>query len=455
MVGRFVVFLSLVTALLVFCIAAAAPQAARAQAAGATDAERLRELERRLETSQKLIERLSERIGELERAAAPKSKAETAPPTMAEQAKSIATLQESVEQISSGLSRTVTNTGVPIHGFADAGTAWSSRQDRIRLRGFGVGTLDLYLAPQFGDHVKSLVEIALEYGADGAGEIDAERMQLGYVLDDSMTLWAGRFHTPIGLWNTAYHHGANLQTSIYRPRFIDFEDKEGVLPVHSVGVWGSGKIGLGQEKLSYDAYLANGPTIRHGRLDYNAFSDDNGSKLFGFNLNWDPKATLRGASVGLHAFRTTADTRLATGALHSRTRVRMLGGYLGYDAHGWEGMAEYYRFANSDLGTGTRRSSQAGYLQIGRNYGTLTPYARYERAALDGADNFFVAQRVGRSYTRGSIGARYDLDARAALKVELGVTREDASLLIDETGAAIATGQARYRRLAVQYSIAF
>ncbi len=454
MVGHFSP-LSLIPVLFVVCFSVTLPQPGCAQTRAATDAERLRELERRLDANQKLIEKLSERIAELERAATPMAKSEPATPSMAEQAKSLATLQESVEQISSGLSRTVTNTGVPIHGFADAGSAWSSRQDPVRLRGFGVGTLDLYLTPQFGDHVKSLMEIAFEYGTDGVGEFEAERMQVGYALDDSLTLWAGRFHTPIGVWNTAYHHGANLQTSIYRPRFIDFEDMEGLLPVHSVGVWGSGKTGLSQGKLSYDIYVANGPTVRHSRLDYNAFSDDNSSKLLGFNLGWEPRTVWRGASVGVHGFSSTADTRLATGALHSRTRVRMLGGYLGYDADGWEGMAEYYRFANSDLGTGARHASHAGYLQLGRSYGTLTPYLRYERAALDGADNFFAAQHVGRSYTRGSIGARYDLDAKAALKFELGVTREDAAVLIDETGAAMPVGQARYRRLAVQYSIAF
>jgi hypothetical protein len=29
--------------------------------------------------------------------------------------------------------------------------------------------------------------------------------------------WAGRFHSPYGYWNTAFHHGAQLQTSLLRP----------------------------------------------------------------------------------------------------------------------------------------------------------------------------------------------------------------------------------------------
>lgn len=364
-------------------------------------------------------------------------------------------LRESLEQMSSGLSRSVSHTGVPLHGFADAGAGWSSREDPSRLRGFGVGTLDLYLTPQFGNHVKSLMEIAFYYRTDGTGEVEAERMQVGYALDDSLTVWAGRFHTPIGLWNTAYHHGANLQTSIYRPRFIDFEDRDGLLPTHSIGLWGSGKTDIAAGKIAYDIYLSNGPTVRRGTLDYNAFSDDNGGKLLGFNLTWRPHTALRGASLGVHGFGSTVDTRLASGALHSRTRVRMWGGHFGYDAQSWEALAEVYHFANSDAASGASRTSQAGYVQLGHSFGWLTPYLRHERAALDGADNFFATQRVGRSYARSSIGMRYDLDPKAALKVEFGATREKAATLIDDTGAASAVAPARYRRLAVEYSIAF
>jgi hypothetical protein len=384
-------------------------------------AERLRALEQRQEADRKLIEQLRESLG----------------------------------QMSDGLSRSTTHTGVPIHGFADVGAAWSSRQDPSRLRGFGAGTLDLYLTPQFGDRLKSLIEIALYYHTDGSGEIEAERMQLGYSFDDSLTLWGGRFHAPFGLWNTAYHHGANLQSSIYRPRFIEFEDKDGVLPTHSVGVWGSGKTGLGAGKLNYDIYLTNGPTVRRGTLDYNAFSDDNSGKLLGFNVSWRPATTLQGATFGVHGFGSTVDALLASGVRHSRTRVRMLGGYLGYDAHNWEALAEYYRFANSDVATRIRNTSQAGYVQLGRSFAMLTPYVRHERAALNNADNFFATQRVGVSYSRTSIGARHDIDAKAALKVELGATREAAASLIDANGAAVAVGTARYRRLAIEYSVAF
>ena len=115
----------------------------------------------------------------------------------------LASLTESVNQISKGLSQRSDDTGLPVHGFADVGGAWSRGADPVRLRGFNIGTLDIYLTPQFGDRVKSLVELAFEYEEDGGGEVDLERLQLGYSFSDALTLWAGRFHTPFGLWNTS------------------------------------------------------------------------------------------------------------------------------------------------------------------------------------------------------------------------------------------------------------
>ena len=428
--------------------------AVRAQTEADPQAQRLRTLEQRLDASLKLIERLTERIAELERAAA-QAKPVGAAPAAPEQEKEIAALRENVQKLADGLKRSSSQAGAALHGFADAGAAWSSRDDPARRRGFGVGTLDFYLTPQFGNRVKSLMEIALYYDALGHGEIEAERMQIGYTLDEALTVWAGRFHTPIGMWNTLYHHGANLQTAISRPRFVEFEDREGLVPTHSIGVWGSGKSGLGKGKLTYDVYLSNGPTVRGRTLDYNPFTDDNSGKLLGVNLGYQPNGSLRGLSVGVHGFGSTVDTRLASGALFARTRLRMAGGYLGYDANGWEGLSEYYRFDNTDLASGTRRASNAWFAQLGHTFGSMTPYLRHEKASLDGADNFFITQRGGLSYARSSIGLRYELDANSALKIEFGATSEAAATLIDQNGAPVPMPRVHYRRGAIEYSIAF
>ena len=180
-----------------------------------TEAQRLQALERRLESSAQLIEKLSVRLAELERNTGPQASAAPA----AETTQAIAALQQSVAQLAEGTGAKGRETGLPVHGFADVGAGWSSKNDPSRLRGFNAGTLDLYLTPQFGDRVKSLVELVFEYDSAGGLAVDLERLQLGYTVSDALTVWLGRFHTPFGVWNTWYHHGAGTTTApICRPR---------------------------------------------------------------------------------------------------------------------------------------------------------------------------------------------------------------------------------------------
>src|SRR5258706_9358091 len=442
--------------------------------------DRIKTLEKRLEENAKLIaenarvmQALAARVAELERAAAlakspsetkaasngePKSEAATPAAAAASHThRAIADLQHSVAQISEGLSKRNSNSdnGLPLHGFADVQAGWSSAGDPARLRGFNGGTLDLYLTPQFGDRVKSLIELAVEYEPNGQGFIDMERLQVGYVVSDSLTTWVGRFHTPFGLWNTAFHHGANLQTSITRPRFIDFEDKGGIIPAHSVGAWASGKHPLGQGKLTYDAYLSNGPSIRGRELDFNAFTDDNNGKMVGFNLGYQAHGELSGLSVGVYGFGSQVNSFANSKALIASTRLRMAGMYVGYDESDYEVFGEYYRFANVDDGDAARHRSSAWFMHVGRTFGSLTPYVRLERALLDPGDRYFLALGAGRSYSRTVVGARYTIDARSSLKLELSNTSESPVLQFDENGLVVPYLGGKYRRAGFEYSIAF
>jgi hypothetical protein len=417
--------------------------------------DRIRALEAKLESSLQLIEKLSNRLGELERGGRAPGTPPAAAATASADAQAIATLQSNVAQLSESLSKRSGDTGLPVHGFADVGAAWSSGKDPMKLRGFNGGTLDLYLTPQFGQRVKSLIELAVEYGEDGGVALDMERLQLGYTVNDDLTVWLGRFHTPYGLWNTSFHHGANLQTSVFRPRFIDFEDKGGFVPAHSVGLWFSGKHSLDGGKLTYDAYLSNGPSIRDRTLDFNAFTDNNGNKMLGFNLGFAPRGALAGLTVGVHGFGSQVDTVSGAGATLNSTKLRMMGGYAGYDADDWEVVGEYYRFSNADVATGASHGSNAWFAQVGKTLGALTPFVRFEDASLSTADAYFTSQGSGRSYKRQALGVRYAFDPKSSLKLELSNTREGALTQLDADGSPVAFSAARYRRAAMQYSAAF
>ncbi|VAW65135.1 hypothetical protein MNBD_GAMMA11-2129 [hydrothermal vent metagenome] len=67
-------------------------------------------------------------------------------------------------------------------------------------------------------------------------DVEAERLQLGYEFSGAATGWLGRFHNPLGFWNTQFHHGTYLQTSISRPEIAKLEHNGGLFPSHITGV---------------------------------------------------------------------------------------------------------------------------------------------------------------------------------------------------------------------------
>ena len=408
--------------------------------AAQTEGERIAELEKKLEKSMALIEQLSTRLGQVEGS-------KSSLPAQTATAEKIATQGERIDQLEKTIVQVSENSakrndlGLPLHGFADVGYVHSSN-DPARQGGFALGTLDIYLTPEFGDRVKSIIELAFEYNDEGALATDLERMQFGYTFSDAMTLWVGRFHTPYGNWNTAFHHGPQIQTSVIRPRFIDFEDKGGILPTHAVGLLASGGLRMGDGKLQYDAYLANGNSIKDGVLDFNAVKDDNANKLVGGNLRYEFGGTLEGLTLGAHALSQQVDDKTQI----TSTKSTVYGAFAVLDRGNWEGIGEYYRFRNEDLSgaTGTH-SSWAGFAQVGYTLGGVwTPYVRVEKAVLDQTDNYFAGQTTGLTYQRQALGLRYNLNPLSALKVELNQTTEDQT-----------TGQQTTNEVRLQFAVRF
>ena len=433
-------------AALVIAFGIAAP--ALAQSANADTAQ----LERRLEQSVRMIEALTSRIEQLEKqlavtttkpaavAAAP-APAASAPRDVAARLDEV---EKTVGQLTSSSSRDLRDSGLPLHGFADVGLHASHNPPPGRRDGFAIGSLDFYLTPELGPTVRTLVELNFGVSGNGETEADLERAQIGYVFSDQLTLWLGRFHSPFGYWNMAFHHGAQIQPSVGRPRMLDFEDDGGIMPVHTTGVWGTGSVRMSGGRIVYHLYAGNGTRIANGALDPNPGGDDNGNKVVGFGLGYRFGGALDGLSAGINGLRQTVVAYDAADQALSRTRLVMLGAYAAYDNDGWEAMGEAYRFRNADMsgGSGTHGSS-AGYVHVGHTVGERwVPYYRFEKASLDQADNYFLAQANGRSYTRHVLGLRYNADPRAAVKLELNRTRDE--------GVARALDELR-----LQYAVSF
>lgn len=302
------------------------------------------------------------------------------------------------------------------------------------------------------------MEIALEPGLDAESYgLDVERIQVGYTFSDAFNAWVGRFHTPYGYWNTAYHHGAEIQTSIYKPRFLDWEDHAGFMPSHSVGLWLNGKIPAGDGKVAWDAYIANGSRNLAGSLDMNILRDDNTNLAFGGRAAYQFGGALQGLMVGVHAldeevdgYTTTPPPAMAGASASTASLLRFVGGFAVYENNNIEANAEFYAFSNEDLNSpgSDAHQSSAGFVHVGYYVlPDLIPYARYERTEVDQTDPYFNTQVNGFSYSRYLVGVRYNINARSSVKIEGNRTT------IEDTALAVSAGT--YSELRTQYAIAF
>jgi hypothetical protein len=424
-----------------------------------TDAQRIAELERKLKSALLVIDNLANKVEHLEQhtelPATPNSSnhltnrdpnahiAEVTPAnsvdtnlskTIAEQNTRLDSVQKQVAQ----LNTTASNRIIPfdwLHGFADVGGAYDSSG---HPSGFSVGSLDLYLTPKLGGNVRSLVELVFEYDRSGNLGTDLERTQIGYAFNDQATLWLGRFHTPYGYWQTAYHHGQQIQPSLLRPRFIDFEDKGGILPAHTTGVWGTGGFQLEGGKFVYDIYAGNTPRIvpnnvlgngNLGYLDPNVAGFGNSSLTAGGKLGYViSSGILDGLNVGLHGLRSQVQifnnfNSNPTGPSTGQVDLNMVGGYLYYNNYDWEVISEIYGFMNHDHnGTGSH-NSWAGFVHAGYAIDQWMPYARLERADTNKQDPYFNSMALGYAYSREAVGLRYDVNTQSALKLEFNYTQ--------------------------------
>ena len=99
----------------------------------------------------------------------------------------------------------------------------------------------------------------------------------------------------------------------------------------------------------------------------------------------------------------------------------MGGAYFACDENDWEMIGEYYRFANTDQAGGGSKSSNAWFVQAGKTFNAVTPFVRFEKAAFNPLDNYFLSQASGHSYQRTSLGLRYALCVGPESIVESGV----------------------------------
>ncbi len=269
-------------------------------------------------------------------------------------------------------------------------------------------------------------------------ENELERFQLGWKVTPGTTVWLGRFHTPTSYWNTTYHHGAYLQPSISRPGIADYEDLDGIMPMHLTGVLLEGSRPLFRRRLSYEFALGMGPVLQTKLEPLNLFSPRAQGKLSVAGKlslqSEDNAADEQGLFFGYTEIpvQQTDPERIRqtlAGAFFNReyAQWRFLGELTVVHTSFETAQAQRQIFANAYLHTEYKLNPQ------------WTAYARAEGSSH--GDNAYVSLFPDFIKSRALLGARWTPAAQHAIKLEVSSNqRQDGH---------------RYQELGVQWSMVF
>ena len=140
-----------------------------------------------------------------------------------------------------------------IRGFGDVD--FSASDQKGSISGFNLGQFVLHFASPLSEKVSYFGEVSFTAAPTGY-DLSVERTIIRYDYNDFFKVSFGKYHTPIGYWNAAFHHGAWLQTTISRPEMVRFGGT--FIPTHFVGLQVEGNIPSGGLGLGYNVGLGNG-----------------------------------------------------------------------------------------------------------------------------------------------------------------------------------------------------
>jgi hypothetical protein len=278
---------------------------------------------------------------------------------------------------------------------------------------FQAGEFDLFLTSKLSERLNFLAEIVLGPDDTNVFGLDIERYQLTYKVNRYFAATAGRFHTSIGYYNTAYHHGVWFSTAEGRPIMYLFEDSGGILPVHMVGVNVTGAVPhTGKLGLHYVAEVGNGLTSNTNNIAIESvqnFVSDRNAKATNIAAYIRPEM-VPGLQIGGSWYH---DRLYPTGEAGVTQNIESA--YVVYLSPNWEFLNEAVLLTNRQDGIIAPFRSPMSYIQAARKFGIYKPYFRYQYVRDHLGDPLNLLEGT---YYGPSVGLRIDFAEYAAFKLQ-------------------------------------
>lgn len=295
---------------------------------------------------------------------------------------------------------------------------------------FSLGAQDLLVRGELGNNIVATTECAFEFDEEtNEAGIDLERLHVRWQ-NDHFFVEAGRSHTDIGFWNQAYHHGKWLQLPIERPRWVQFEDDGGILPIHWVGLSAGARAAVGPGKLHFTASVGNerGKIVDDIRNEY----DYSAAKAVHAKLEYVGLGLrdLRLGVTGIYG-RIPGQPASVRPALPDVAMDEWIGGvHVAYPSVPLLLIAEAYLVEH--VAESRHFATYGGFVLLGYAIDVLTPYVELAgMLASRSGDPFLMPDpaaepQVSREVFDLAAGARLDVSAWSALKLEYDYSNERA-----------------------------
>lgn len=297
-----------------------------------------------------------------------------------------------------------------IGGFSDIDFSATNQKDVSSSSGFTEGQFILHFTATLAPRVSVFAETSITaHGGNDSYTAGVERIIVSYTHSDLLKISLGKYHTPINYWNTAFHHGLWLQTTVSRPEMIKFGGK--FLPVHFLGGLVEGTAPAGGLNLGYQFGVGNGRSTSVSGAGEGGDSNNNRAWLVNLSLRPDRIYDLKFGGAFYHD-RVT----LPSGAGYPE---QIASAFVVWNRETPEVIAEYARVTHQDEAAHVTRTSSAYYLQVAYRLpiaqARFKPYARYENMDVAEADPVYAGVP---SLKRSILGVRWDVFDLVALKIE-------------------------------------
>jgi len=280
---------------------------------------------------------------------------------------------------------------------------------------FYSGDFDLFLTSKLGEKASILAEVVIGEGDAQSFSVDLARALLKYDYNDHLRMSFGRYHTSIGFYNTAFHSGRWLQTTVDRPLIMEFADDGGLLPTQALGLSFTGQIPSGKWGANYIFEYGSSDTIRPDSDGGGTFDENNGNHVnAGFFLRPE-------AAPGLQLGASWYHDRISDLGQGPSVRLgqTIVNAHVVYTGHGVEFLSEGFLIRNAYEGRGPTFNIPAFYAQFSKRLRKTRPFFRYQYVNANANSIYHddVLLRHGSSF-----GARYDFTDSIAFKMQLDHT---------------------------------